>query len=55
ILAYLDNILIYLKRLLKEYKEYIKKLEKYHFHVIEVNFLRFIIFREGITIKPSKI
>ena len=68
ILIYLNNILVYIKGILKEYIECIKKvliklleyrlllkLEKYKFYKIEVKFLGFIILREGIRPDPEKI
>ena len=66
-MVYLDNILIYLK-IFKEYIKYIKiileklaprkliiKRKKYDFYKYKIDFLGFIIKREGIKINPIKI
>jgi hypothetical protein len=66
--AYLDDVLVYSKGSLKEYINYVKKvlgklreyklllnLEKYEFHVIEIDYLRFIILRDSITIDLAKV
>ncbi|KAF2183049.1 hypothetical protein K469DRAFT_584172, partial [Zopfia rhizophila CBS 207.26] len=55
IIAYLDNVLVYINRILKEYKIYIKKLEKCKFHVTEIEFLGFIILREKILVDLKKL
>ena len=67
IVAYLDNILIYLKNL-KNHWRHVKnvlkwllikqlrcKSEKYEFHKKEVDFLRFVVKINGIKIDPKKI
>ena len=68
IIIYLDNILIYLNRILKDYIIKIKKIlkqfnnrrllfkpEKYKFHQTEIKFLRYIIKQEKIYIDLIKI
>ncbi|KAF2179182.1 hypothetical protein K469DRAFT_502731, partial [Zopfia rhizophila CBS 207.26] len=55
IIAYLDNVLVYISRTLKKYKIYIKKPEKCKFHVTETEFLRFIILRKEILIDLKKL
>ncbi|KAF2179653.1 hypothetical protein K469DRAFT_595136, partial [Zopfia rhizophila CBS 207.26] len=55
IIAYLDNMLMYINRILKEYKIYIKKPEKCKFHVTKIKFLGFIILREGISVDLKKL
>ena len=67
VVAYLDDILVYSK-ILEEYRLYISKvleclevrdlrlkLEKYKFYIEEVDFLGFIIGRNGIRIDPTKL
>ena len=67
IIIYLDNIFIYLK-IFEEYVKYIKiilgklvprkliiKREKCDFYKYEIDFLGFMIGREGIKINPTKI
>ncbi|KAF2184188.1 hypothetical protein K469DRAFT_580683, partial [Zopfia rhizophila CBS 207.26] len=55
VIAYLDNILVYINRTLKKHKVYIKKLEKCKFYVIKIEFLKFIILREGILVDLKKL
>ena len=67
VVAYLDDILVY-SRILEEYQLYISKVleylgvrdlrlkpEKCKFYIEEVNFLGFIIGRNGIRIDPVKL
>ena len=67
VIAYLDDILVY-SRILDEYKLHVSKvlgylevrdlrlkLEKYKFYKEEVDFLGFIIGRNGIRIDPEKL
>ena len=67
VVAYLDDILVY-SRTLEEYQLYISKVleylgvrdlrlkpEKYKFYKEEVDFLGFIIGRNGIRIDPAKL
>jgi HD-GYP domain-containing protein (c-di-GMP phosphodiesterase class II) len=67
VIIYLDDILIFLKTE-EEYKKYIKKIlkklidenlriktEKTEFHAKEVDFLGFIIGREGVKMDKKKI
>ena len=67
IIAYLDDILVY-SNILDKYRLYISrvldyleardlrlKLEKYKFYREEVNFLGFIVGRNGIRIDPEKL
>jgi len=66
-MAYLDNILIYLKTL-EEHKKHVKKvlkalqnkklsvaLEKYEWHTQKVEFLRFIITSEHVEMDKKKL
>ena len=67
VIAYLDDILVYSK-ILEEYRLHVSKvleclgvrdlrlkLEKYKFYIEEVNFLGFIVGRNGIRIDPTKL
>ena len=67
VVAYLDDILVY-SRILEEYQLYVSKVleylgvrdlrlkpEKYKFYKEEVDFLGFIIGRNGIRIDPAKL
>ncbi|KAF2182782.1 hypothetical protein K469DRAFT_490456, partial [Zopfia rhizophila CBS 207.26] len=54
ILAYLDNILVYINRILKEYIKYTKKTGKYMFHRKKVKFLGYIISRNRIAVNSDK-
>ena len=67
VVAYLDDILVYSKTL-EEHRLYISKvlkylgvrdlrlkLEKCEFYIEEVNFLGFVIGRNGIRIDPTKL
>ena len=68
ITVYLDNLLIYTNRTLKKHQEYIKKVfqkleeyklmlnpDKYKFYKQLVEYLGFIISRNGIAIDPVKV
>ncbi|KAF2193596.1 hypothetical protein K469DRAFT_550347, partial [Zopfia rhizophila CBS 207.26] len=55
IIAYLDNILVYINRTLKKYKIHIKKPEKCKFHITEIKFLGFIISRKEILADLKKL
>ncbi|KAF2184887.1 hypothetical protein K469DRAFT_578472, partial [Zopfia rhizophila CBS 207.26] len=55
IIAYLDNILVYIKGTLKEHKIYIKKPKICKFHVLKIEFLGFIILRKGILVDSKKL
>ena len=66
--AYLDNLLVYTNGTLKEHQEHIRKVfwklkeyklmlnpDKYKFHKDTVEYLGFIISRNGIVIDPIKV
>ncbi|KAF2181350.1 hypothetical protein K469DRAFT_589970, partial [Zopfia rhizophila CBS 207.26] len=55
VIVYLDNVLVYINKILKEYKIYIKKLKKCKFHVTKIEFLGFIILRKGILVDLKKL
>ena len=68
IITYLDNILIYSNKALKDYIKKIHKVFKYfnkknlkfkpekcYFHQKKVNFLKYIIRRDRVRINPQKI
>ncbi|KAF2177266.1 hypothetical protein K469DRAFT_603822, partial [Zopfia rhizophila CBS 207.26] len=55
IIAYLNNVLVYISRTLKKYKIYIKKLEKYKFYIIKIEFLGYIILRKNILVDLKKL
>ena len=67
-ITYLDDILVYSGKALKDYvrkvykmlKDFDKRnlrfrLEKYCFYQEEINFLKYIIGRDGVYINPQKI
>ncbi|KAF2191714.1 hypothetical protein K469DRAFT_556518, partial [Zopfia rhizophila CBS 207.26] len=54
ILAYLNNILVYINGILDEYIKYTKKTGKYMFHKKEIKFLEYIVSRNEIAVNLDK-
>ena len=68
VIVYLDNILVFSKGIKKEHIKHIRKvlakmvehkllihLEKSKFHVEQIEFLGFVVLREGMEISPNKV
>ncbi|KAF2179918.1 hypothetical protein K469DRAFT_594378, partial [Zopfia rhizophila CBS 207.26] len=55
IIVYLNNVLVYINKILKEHKIHVKKLEKCKFHNTKIEFLGFIILRKRILVDLKKL